>query len=101
PRYQARRAASICATRSPPTASASRTTLSPALVLRNGKAWMSFGTPGGEQQDQWQSIMLLRMLHHGMNIQEAIDAPSFHSEHWVSSFWPRGATPGQLVHERR
>jgi gamma-glutamyltranspeptidase/glutathione hydrolase len=78
-----------------------RTTLSPALVLRDGKAWMSFGTPGGEQQDQWQSIMLLRMLHHGMNIQEAIDAPSFHSEHWISSFWPRGAKPGKLVIEGR
>jgi hypothetical protein len=62
---------------------------------------MSFGTPGGEQQDQWQPIMLLRMLHHGMNIQEAIDAPSFHSEHWISSFWPRGAKPGKLVIEGR
>jgi gamma-glutamyltranspeptidase/glutathione hydrolase len=78
-----------------------RTTLSPALLLRDGKAWMSFGTPGGEQQDQWQSIMLLRMLHNGMNIQEAIDAPSFHSEHWISSFWPRGAKPGKLVIEGR
>jgi gamma-glutamyltranspeptidase/glutathione hydrolase len=45
--------------------------------------------------------MLLRMLHHGMNIQEAIDAPSFHSEHWISSFWPRGAKPGKLVIEGR
>ncbi|MDR3683038.1 MAG: gamma-glutamyltransferase, partial [Geothrix sp.] len=65
-----------------------RTTLSPSLVLRDGKAWMSFGTPGGEQQDQWQPIMLLHMLHHGLSIQQAIDAPSFHTEHWNSSFWP-------------
>jgi gamma-glutamyltranspeptidase/glutathione hydrolase len=78
-----------------------RTTLSPSMVLRDGKPWMSFGTPGGEQQDQWQSIMLSRMLAHGFNIQEAIDLPSFHSEHWVSSFWPRGARPGKLVLEGR
>ncbi|WPB84087.1 gamma-glutamyltransferase family protein [Sediminicoccus rosea] len=78
-----------------------RTTLSPSLVLREGKPWMSFGTPGGEQQDQWQPIMLTRMLAHGFNIQEAIDLPSFHSEHWVSSFWPRGAKPGKLVLEGR
>ncbi len=78
-----------------------RTTLSPAMVLRDGKPWLSFGTPGGEQQDQWQPIMLLRMLHHGLNIQQAIDAPSFHSEHWISSFWPRGAKPGKLVIEGR
>jgi gamma-glutamyltranspeptidase/glutathione hydrolase len=69
------------------------------MVLRGGKAWMSLGTPGGDQQDQWQPIMLLRMLHHGMTIQQAIDAPSFHSEHWPSSFWPRVAKPGKLVLE--
>jgi gamma-glutamyltranspeptidase / glutathione hydrolase len=78
-----------------------RTTLSPGFALRNGKPWMAFGTPGGEQQDQWQTIMFLRMAHHGLNIQEAIDAPSFHSEHWPSSFWPRVARPGKLVLEGR
>ena len=78
-----------------------RTTLSPSMVLRDGKAWMSFGTPGGEQQDQWQPIMLLRMIHHNMTIQQAIDAPSFHTEHWPSSFWPRVARPGKVVLEGR
>ncbi|MGE0419106.1 MAG: gamma-glutamyltransferase family protein [Acetobacteraceae bacterium] len=78
-----------------------RTTLSPAFALRDGKAWMAFGTPGGEQQDQWSTIMFLRMVHHRMGIQQAIDAPSFHSEHWPSSFWPRVARPGKLVLEGR
>ena len=62
---------------------------------------MAFGTPGGEQQDQWQPILFLRMVHHGMTIQEAIDAPSFHTEHWPSSFWPRIARPGKVVLEGR
>ncbi len=78
-----------------------RTTLSPAMVLKDGRAWMAFGTPGGEQQDQWQPLMLLRMLYHSMGIQQAIDAPAFHSEHWISSFWPRGAKPAKLVLEGR
>ncbi|TDH63978.1 gamma-glutamyltransferase family protein [Dankookia rubra] len=78
-----------------------RTTLSPSMVLRDGKPWMSFGTPGGEQQDQWQPIMLMRMVDHRFNIQQAIDLPSFHSEHWISSFWPRGARPGKVVVEGR
>jgi len=78
-----------------------RTTLSPSLVLRDGKPWMSFGTPGGEQQDQWQAIMLARMVDHRLNIQQAIDLPSFHGEHWISSFWPRGAKPGRVVLEGR
>ena len=71
------------------------------MVLRDGKPWMSFGTPGGEQQDQWQPIMLTRMVDHRFGIQQAIDLPSFHSEHWISSFWPRGAKPGKLVLEGR
>ena len=78
-----------------------RTTLSPSLVLREGRPWMSFGTPGGEQQDQWQAIMLARMVDHRFAIQQAIDLPAFHSEHWISSFWPRGARPGRLVLEGR
>ena len=76
-----------------------RTTLSPSFALRDGKPWMAFGTPGGDQQDQWSLLFFLRMVHHNMNIQEAIDAPSFHSEHFPSSFWPRVARPGRLVLE--
>lgn len=78
-----------------------RTTLSPSFALRDGKPWMAFGTPGGEQQDQWSLILFLRMVHHGMNAQQAIDAPSFHTKHWPSSFWPRVAKPGRLVLEGR
>jgi gamma-glutamyltranspeptidase/glutathione hydrolase len=78
-----------------------RTTLSPSFALRDGKPWMAFGTPGGEQQDQWSLIFFLRMLHHHMGIQEAIDSPSFHTEHWPSSFWPRIARPGKVVLEGR
>jgi len=78
-----------------------RTTLSPSMVLRDGKPWMAFGTPGGEQQDQWSTIMLLRMIHHRLGIQQAVDMPSFHTEHWPSSFWPRVARPGKVVLEGR
>ncbi len=78
-----------------------RTTLSPSMALRDGKAWLSFGTPGGDQQDQWQVVMFLRMVHHNLNIQQSIDAPNFHSEHWPSSFWPRVARPNKLVIEGR
>jgi gamma-glutamyltranspeptidase/glutathione hydrolase len=78
-----------------------RTTLSPAMALKDGRPWMSFGTPGGEQQDQWQPIMFARMVDHAMTIQQAIDAPAFHTEHWPSSFWPRHARPGKVVIEGR
>jgi gamma-glutamyltranspeptidase / glutathione hydrolase len=78
-----------------------RTTLSPSMALRDGEAWMAFGTPGGDQQDQWQLQMFLHHVDHGMNLQEAIDCPSFHSEHFPSSFWPRGRQPKKVVVEGR
>ena len=78
-----------------------RTTLSPSFALKDGVPWMAFGTPGGEQQDQWALTFFLRIVHHRWSIQQAIDAPSFHTEHWPSSFWPRVARPGKVVLEGR
>jgi len=77
------------------------TTLSPSLALRRGQPWMVFGTPGGDQQDQWQAAFLLRHVLHGMNLQEAIDAPAWHVEHFASSFWPRKTQLNRLVLEGR
>jgi gamma-glutamyltranspeptidase/glutathione hydrolase len=78
-----------------------RTTLSPTLALRDGEPYLAWGSPGGDGQDQWITQMFLRHLHCGMNLQEAIDAPAWHSEHFPSSFWPRTARPGVLVVEGR
>ena len=75
-----------------------RTTLSPTLAESAGRD-MVFGTPGGDQQDQWQLALFLRHVHHGLNLQEAIDAPLFHSMHFTSSFAPRAAQPGQMMIE--
>jgi gamma-glutamyltranspeptidase/glutathione hydrolase len=78
-----------------------RTTLSPSLALREAEPYMAFGTPGGDQQDQWSLVFLLSHLHHGMNLQEAIDAPTFHTTHFPSSFYPRQADPGHIEVESR
>jgi gamma-glutamyltranspeptidase/glutathione hydrolase len=78
-----------------------RTTLSPSFALKDGEPYMAFGTPGGDQQDQWSTIFFLRHVHHGMNLQEAIDAPAWHTEHMPSSFYPRQAKPGYLGLEAR
>lgn len=79
-----------------------RSTLSPSLVLdEDGQACLACGTPGGDQQDQWQTSFLMRVLLHGQGLQEAIEAPSFHSEHAPNSFYPRHANPGKLVIEGR
>ena len=78
-----------------------RTTLSPTLVLRDGRPVLACGTPGGDQQDQWQLPFLLHHLVRGLDLQEAIEAPSFHTTSVPSSFYPREMNPGELVVEDR
>ena len=53
-----------------------RSTLSPGIALRDGEAYLAFGTPGGDQQDQWAAQLLLRHIHAKQNLQEAIDCPA-------------------------
>jgi len=76
-----------------------RTTLSPSMARDRDGRRIAFGTPGGDQQDQWQLIYLLRLVHGGMGLQSGIDAPLFHSAHFQSSFYPRLADPGALLTE--
>jgi len=78
-----------------------RITLSPSLALRDGQPAVAFGTPGGDQQDQWQLGFWLAHTVGGLNLQEAIDSPMWHSNAFPSSFYPRGWTPGELVVESR
>jgi len=77
------------------------TTLSPSMVLKNGEPFMAFGTPGGDQQDQWTLSFFLRHVLFEMNLQEAIDAPSWHIDHFPGSFWPRTTILNRLTLESR
>jgi gamma-glutamyltranspeptidase/glutathione hydrolase len=77
------------------------TTLSPSLALKDNQPYMVFGTPGGDQQDQWPLAFFLRHTTMGMNLQEAIDAPSWHINHFPGSFWPRATTLNHITLESR
>ena len=78
-----------------------RSTLTPTMALRDGEPYLAWGSPGGDQQDQWVTQFFLRHVHAGHNLQQAIDAPAWHTEHFPSSFWPRTARPGVVVVEGR
>ena len=78
-----------------------RITLSPSLALRDGEPVLAFGTPGGDQQDQWQLGFWLNHTRYGMNLQAAIDAPAWHTNGFPSSFHPRETVPGEIVAEDR
>ncbi|MFL5972971.1 MAG: gamma-glutamyltransferase family protein [Gaiellaceae bacterium] len=66
-----------------------RTTLSPTIALREGEPYLAFGTPGGDQQDQWSLHVFLNHVHGGLDLQASIDRPNFHTDHFPASFYPR------------
>lgn len=78
-----------------------RTTLTPTMVLRDGRPILACGSPGGDQQEQWQLLFLLRHLIGGQSLQEAIDAPTWHTASFPGSFYPRDMSPGALIVEER
>jgi gamma-glutamyltranspeptidase/glutathione hydrolase len=78
-----------------------RTTLTPSIATRNGEPLLSFGTPGGDQQDQWTLQFFLNLIDFGMDVQEAIEAPRFSTAHFPSTFYPHNARPGVLRIEDR
>ncbi|MBT2487254.1 gamma-glutamyltransferase [Streptomyces sp. ISL-96] len=85
-----------------------RTTLTPSLALRDGEGVLAFGTPGGDQQDQWQLHFFLTVAlagssasRGGFDLQGAIDAPNWHTDSFPGSFYPRGMRPGSVTVESR
>ncbi|MFI5673838.1 gamma-glutamyltransferase family protein [Streptomyces cellulosae] len=83
-----------------------RTTLTPSIALRDGVPVMAFGTPGGDQQDQWQlhfflAVALRARVRGGLDLQGAIDAPNWHNDSFPGSFYPRGMRPGSVTVESR
>ncbi|GGT56242.1 gamma-glutamyltransferase family protein [Streptomyces coeruleorubidus] len=83
-----------------------RTTLTPSIALREGVPVMAFGTPGGDQQDQWQLHFLLAValrarVRGGLDLQGAIDALNWHNDSFPGSFYPRGMRPGSVTVESR
>lgn len=83
-----------------------RTTLTPSIALRDGTPVLAFGTPGGDQQDQWQLHFLLALalrppVRGGLDLQGAVDAPNWHNDSFPGSFHPRGWRPGSVTVESR
>ncbi len=78
-----------------------RTTLTPSMAMKDGKPWLAFGSPGGDNQDQWIAQFFIRHVDHGYNMQAAMDAPMLQTDHWPNSFYPRAARPGKVQVESR
>jgi gamma-glutamyltranspeptidase/glutathione hydrolase len=71
------------------------------VAARGGEPYLAFGTPGGDQQDQWSLHAFLGHVHFGLDLQEAIEAPEHHTEAFPSSFYPRETLPRHVAVEER
>ena len=78
-----------------------RLTPAPSMVLRDGRAFMAFGTPGGDVQQQAMLQVLLNLTAFGMRPQQAIEAPRLATRSFPDSFWPHTNSPGRLDVEAR
>jgi len=78
-----------------------RTTLTPSLAFRAGRPWMSFGTMGGDQQEQWSLQFVLYREAFGMRLQEAIEAPKLSTNHFPGFFAPHDHSPKHVRMEPR
>lgn len=73
-----------------------RLTPNPALVFKDGRPFMAFGTPGGDMQCQAMVQIFVNMIDFGMDPQQAIEAPRVTTESLPNSFWPHTYKPGWL-----
>ena len=78
-----------------------RTTLTPSMATRAGRPFLAFGSPGGDCQDQWALQFFLNAVVFGLSLQEAVEAPTFWTNHFPGSFYPRTAQRGSLYVETR
>ena len=78
-----------------------RTTPCTFIVLKNGRPFMTLGTPGGDSQVQSCLQVFTNIADFGMEPQEAVSAPRFRSSSFPASPWPHGSTPNRLAVESR
>ena len=78
-----------------------RTTLTPSMAHGPGGERLAFGSPGGDSQEQWSLQFFLRVVSGDFDLQAAIDAPMWQSDHPPNSFFPRWARPNHLLLESR
>ncbi|MCE9657969.1 MAG: gamma-glutamyltransferase [Burkholderiales bacterium] len=72
--------------------------MTPTIVTQGGKPLLVLGTPGGSRIITAVLQTLINVVDHGMNVQEAVDAPRFHQQ-WLPN--PTSLEPFALSTDTR
>ena len=78
-----------------------RLTPNPGMVLKDGRLFAPYGTPGNDTQPQAMTQFLINLIDHGMNPQEAVEAPRVATYSFPRSTHPHPYTPGLAFAEGR
>jgi gamma-glutamyltranspeptidase/glutathione hydrolase len=78
-----------------------RVTLTPTLVLKDGRPYLAAAIQGGDTQDQNLLQFFLDVVEFGFDVQEAAEAPNITSYQMRSSFGDHAARPGHLTLDTR
>ncbi|HYM11585.1 MAG TPA: gamma-glutamyltransferase [Bryobacterales bacterium] len=78
-----------------------RSTLTPTMILKDGKPYMVVGSPGGDDQCMRIFQTFLNVVDFGMNIQQAIEAPRWTTTSFPASPFPHTMHPGEVALEDR
>lgn len=77
-----------------------RTSLTPTLVMKDGKPFLAISVAGGDMQDQAALQLILDVIDFGMDLYGAMDAPRFSTQHFIGSFGQDPPILGDLrLHE--
>jgi gamma-glutamyltranspeptidase / glutathione hydrolase len=68
-----------------------RHTINPALAFKNGKPFLAWNTPGGDNQPQAMLQAFLSVVEFGMNLQQAAEAPTITTSNFHASMYPQKA----------
>lgn len=78
-------------------------TLIPAMLTRDGKPWLVYGTMGGEGQPQTHAALVTRIVDFGYDVQQAIEAPRWlMGRTWGAEsqdLWLEGRVPDQVARQ--
>lgn len=76
-----------------------RITLTPTIVLKEGKPVLAVSVAGGDMQDQTTLQLLLNSIDFGLNPEQAVTTPRFGTNHHLGSFNQKAPELGSLLLE--
>ena len=71
--------------------------MTPTIVLKNGKPFLVTGSPGGSRIITTTLQVVINVIDRGMNIAQAVAAPRIHHQWLPDEVWPERTAPDETI----